>query len=422
MPTVPPAPTAPPAPTGHPAVGATDGLRSPWHLALPGIALIAVCYGLARFAYGLFVPALRSEFALSAEAVGVIGAGSYAGYCLGIVASFLTTYRLGARRVAVTAGLLATAGTTLVAAAPHPSLLATGVLLAGTSTGVASPPLAAAVARWIAQPQRDRFQTFVNAGTGAGVMISGPVALAALGAGHWRVAWAGFALAAVAVTAWVACAVPAEARTGRRGTAPPPRRRARPALGTGRLVTAAATMGAASAAVWVFGPETLSTRGGMSPTLAAWLWVLLGATGLAGAFAGDLVQRVGLRRAWRGLLLGLAAATAALGLLPGAWLLAFVAAAGFGAAYIALTGVLLVWATRCYRQRPAAGVGIAFLAIAAGQIAGSAGAGALAGAADPEWVFLTFAALAVLGAALGPASYAASKPESAHPVSDRTRL
>lgn len=42
--------------------------------------MIAVTYGLARFAYGLFVPQLREAFDLSPSQLGVIGAGSYAGY------------------------------------------------------------------------------------------------------------------------------------------------------------------------------------------------------------------------------------------------------------------------------------------------------------------------------------------------------
>ena len=52
----------------------------------PGLVMIAVTYGLARFAYGLFLPEIRESLDLSETALGFIGAGSYAGYCLAIVA------------------------------------------------------------------------------------------------------------------------------------------------------------------------------------------------------------------------------------------------------------------------------------------------------------------------------------------------
>lgn len=53
---------------------------------------------------------------------------------------------------------------------------------------------------------RDRAQTVVNAGTGLGVLTSGPVALVLLD--KWRWAWAGFAVVAAMVTGWIYHAVP----------------------------------------------------------------------------------------------------------------------------------------------------------------------------------------------------------------------
>ena len=51
--------------------------------------------------------------------------------------------------VAIAAGAIATAGMALVAAAPGPLTLAAGVLLAGASSGLASPPLdSCSSSRW----------------------------------------------------------------------------------------------------------------------------------------------------------------------------------------------------------------------------------------------------------------------------------
>ena len=41
--------------------------------AVLGAGLIAIAFGLARYAFGLFVPSIRTELGLSADAVGVVG-------------------------------------------------------------------------------------------------------------------------------------------------------------------------------------------------------------------------------------------------------------------------------------------------------------------------------------------------------------
>ena len=198
----------------RPAEDPIAGTHVGWGMIAAGAALIATCYGLARFAYGLFAPEFRAEFAIGSTVSGLIGAGSYVGYCLAIVASLVLTERIGARRVAVAAGVVATLGTALVALAPSTPVLAVGILVAGSSTGIASPPLAAAVSRWVREGIQDRAQTVVNAGTGIGVLVSGPIALTLLD--QWRWAWALFAAIAAAVTVWIFRAVPSSTgeRTG----------------------------------------------------------------------------------------------------------------------------------------------------------------------------------------------------------------
>ncbi|MBA8824175.1 putative MFS family arabinose efflux permease [Saccharopolyspora lacisalsi] len=373
-------------------------------LAAVGLSLIAVCYGLARFAYGLFVPVLGAEFSLDSATTGAIASGSYGGYCVAIVLATVTTARWGPRVVAVAAGATATLGTGLVAAAPHAGVLAAGVVLAGSSTGMASPPLADAVARWVAADRAGRIQTVVNAGTGLGVMVSGPVALLF---GHsWRTAWAAFALAAAVVTVWAARTIPThrvrsgddDSASGRAGTRlpsswlPP---------GAPRLLIAAGVMGTASSAVWTFGREIV-VHHGASPLASTLMWIALGAAGLLGALTGDLTAHTGLGRAWIAAMLTLAAATAGIALAAGSSPYVFVAAALFGVVYIALTGLLLLWGTHVYPAAPAFGVGAAFLLIAAGQALGSPLVGLLSDIHSPTSAFLTAAAAAALGAALRP--------------------
>ncbi|WP_433036800.1 YbfB/YjiJ family MFS transporter [Actinomycetospora sp. CA-053990] len=370
-------------------------------LALSGLLLIAVCYGLARFAYGLFVPVFRTEFALDAATVGAIASSSYVGYCVAIVVSTAAAARWGARAVAVAAGLCAATGTGLIALAPTTAVLTVGVVIAGSSTGLASPPLAQAIADRVPSGRADRVQTVVNAGTGLGVLVSGPVAL--LLADTWRWAWAAFGLAALGATVAVAVTVPrAIASRPAGGATPPARPRAwRRRLGTARMLAAAVVFGAGSSAVWTFGRDVVSSAGA-SELVSTGSWIVLGAAGLLGALAGDVVARLGLARAWSAAMLLVAAATLALGLAASTTVAVVAGAAVFGGVYIALSGMLLLWGTRVFPDRPVLGVGAAFLLLALGQALGAPLLGLLADHLTLAGAFLAATALLVLGAAVRP--------------------
>jgi predicted MFS family arabinose efflux permease len=384
--------------------------RTVW-LAGAGLSLIAVCYGLARFAYGLFLPVLRDEFGFSGSTAGAIAASSYASYCVAIVTATVLTTRFGARPLAVAAGVAATVGTGSIAAAESTAVLAVGVVIAGASTGLASPPLADAVARTVDSHRRDRVQTVVNAGTGLGVMISGPVALVV--GDSWRAAWWLFAAVAAAVTVWTAQTVPG--RSGPAGKVRSSTRRPSPLLPAGavRLLTAATLMGLASAAVWTFGKDVATSTGGLGSQASTVLWIVLGAAGLLAALTGDVIARFGLALAWAVAMAVLAGATAGFVLAQDSPPVLFTAAAIFGAAYIALTGMLLLWGTLIYPTSPGFGVGAAFLMIAAGQAVGAPLVGALTDLATSRTAFLTAAATALAGAALTP------RPSSHHTATTR---
>ncbi|PRI12197.1 MFS transporter [Leucobacter massiliensis] len=361
---------------------------SPLALTASGIALIAASYGFARFAYGLFMPAFQDEFALDAGAGGAIAAGSYLSYCLAVLAAGALTRSWGSRAVAVAAGVTAACATLTVALAPHPLVLAVGAVVGGASTGIASPPLAEAAARAVNPDRRDSVQTAINSGTGLGVALAGPIAVAL--ADHWRLAWALFSAVCVLVTWWVARTLPprdadaapavdvadslVDAGRPEQPAATSPARRAAPeeaVAGRLRLLLAAGAAGIASAAVWTFGLTLLTEEGRIEESLAQTSWLVLGVCGVIGAGAGLLVRIAGLTRAWVAVCAALAIATGGMAARPGDPLTAFAASAVFGAAYIALTGLLLVWATRLTPERVARGVSLAFLALAVGQACGS---------------------------------------------------
>src|SRR5215210_8239500 len=110
--------------------------RPTWPLVAAGAALIGATYGLGRYAYGLYLPALRAELGLSAATAGAVASAAYGAYCLGLVAGAAAAERGHARPVALGAGSFAAAGTAAIAVANSTVLLALGVALGGVSTGL----------------------------------------------------------------------------------------------------------------------------------------------------------------------------------------------------------------------------------------------------------------------------------------------
>lgn len=354
-----------------------------------GFGLIAVCYGFARFAFGLFLPQIRQDLALSPALAGVISGGAFLAYCVAIVVSARLSERIGSRAVAVGAAVVATAGMLGIAASPSALCLAMFVVLAGASTGLASPPMALAVAQAVAETRRNATNTVINAGTSAGVALSGPVALAMGQA--WRTVFLLFAASALAlaVAAFVslpgkAAKAPGAERVGGRLTWDP---------NLLRLVGASFLMGASSTAIWSFGGEIAAMRLDWATRGAGLLWIAIGAAGVLGAGAGWLIARLGINVVHWLFLLVQAASLASVGLSFTTPVLTLAGGALFGAAYVMLTGVYLVWGTSALPQRPATGLMIGFLTIAIGQTAGAPLFGLLLGRASLEVTVLVFAGL-----------------------------
>ena len=170
-----------------------------------------------------------------------------------------------------------------------------------------------------------------------------------------------------------------------------------------RPVIAATVAGLGSAAVWTFGRDLITTTGGLPERTTAALWVLLGAAAVLGAFSGDLVRLLGLRRAWALTAILTAAGTAALALAPGEPVVAAVAGAVFGGAYTSLSGVLIVWAGALRPRTTGQATATLFIALTAGQALGATATGALTERAGAPVAFWVCAAVLLAAAAVLPA-------------------
>jgi predicted MFS family arabinose efflux permease len=393
---------------------------TPLRLATAGIGLVGVSFGMARYGYGLLLPDIRREFGLGPAALGLIGTGAYAAYLAATALAGALAARAGARRTAVAGGLLAAAGMTVAGLAGSPWALAAGVVVGGASAALCHPPFSDAV-RTLSGSARDRVLSAVNCGTGYGVAVAAPVAIAASGAR--RHASLAFAVLALAATAWAARVLPA------RAVAPPPRggwrRLGRP--GVVPLLAAAVLVGAGSAPYWTFAVAHLVEAGASAPASRSFL-AAAGVASVLGTVTGDLVRILGGVRAYVLVAALEAAGIALLAARPGSLSAAFCSALLFGAAYNAAVGVQAIAATRLVPEQPSLALAATMGANGAGLLLGPVAAGAGAAAAGLAPVLAAGSVLVLLSAAVyagaarfGSASWAASATASPTPIHSGSR-
>ncbi|WP_426711717.1 YbfB/YjiJ family MFS transporter [Cronobacter muytjensii] len=364
-------------------------------LALSGFSLIAAAYGLARFSWGLQLPAVIRDIPMSSTLVGVLSAASFAAYGVASVVASLCTARTGPRLPSLLAGLFAIVGLLILAWSPGPLWLLVGVICGGVSSGLVSPPMAEAVNRNVAPPQRPGVNTVINAGTGGGIIVSALAVL--LMPGQWRDIWLLFAAVAVVPTLMVMRAMPAGA-TGERVSLQRQLAAVRqPALRPPLIV--ALLSGIVSAAYWSFGPLMFASLADKAARDITLLWLVTGAAGCFGVLTGALIGRVGINTAHRLMQILTLLAFGLLALSYTQPWLCWGVAALYGFAYITLSGVLLVSGVEAAGEFPAAGLGAVFLLLAIGQMAGSALFGALldsVGAVTALGIFGILALVALL--------------------------
>ena len=380
----------------HPRREAEVRIR-PAKLIWPGVLVVAVGYGLARYTYGLFVPDVRAELGLSTEVIGLIASGSYAGFLVASALTAATAARTGPRLPVVVGALSAAAGMVLIAVSSGPLLLAAGVILAGTSPGFAYAPFSDAVVRLISGERQSRTYAIINAGTGFGVLFAGPVAIWA--ADSWRSAWLVFAVLALVASIWNGYVLPSGAHSGtyvNGGSGVElPDLSLRWLVGDKslRLFSVALTVGVASSAYWTFAVDLVAGAGAGDAGSGPLFWTVVGASGIAGALAGDAVTRFGLRRALLSVILVLTLSIVLLAAAPGTLPVVLVSAVLFGAAFIFAMGIVGVWSISVFYDRPSAGFGAAFFLVSLGQFVGPTAFALVASSSSLETAFYVSAAI-----------------------------
>ncbi|MCP5367911.1 MAG: YbfB/YjiJ family MFS transporter [Hyphomicrobiales bacterium] len=163
-----------------------------WVVVACGSLVLFACLGLARFAYGMLLPSMSADLALSYADGGAIGTGYFVGYLAVVVAIPFLLGRVGSR-------VLVAAGLALIAASLAGLSRGTGFwpvlalyTVTGVGSGMANITMVALISRWFAPSMRGRAAGIVLGGNGVGIILSGVLVplLEDAGVGEvWRASW-----------------------------------------------------------------------------------------------------------------------------------------------------------------------------------------------------------------------------------------
>jgi len=390
--------------------------RAELRVVVPGVAIVGVAFGMARYGYGLLLPDMREALHLSSGVLGLIATGSYVSYLAATALAGAVSARAGARLMVLVAGLLGAAGMLVIAAAQGPGVLAAGVLVAGAAAGLAFPPFSDVVVAELSPGRRPRAFAWISSGTGAGVAIAAPVAI--LAGSSWRLAWVGFAVLAVVVGVVGSAVLPRSRLAPSTEAAAPLRWRWFVCPRSGPLLLGSLLIGLTASVWWTFAVDLVASEGGLSTTQSRLLQGLVGIASLLGALGGDLVRRFGapvtytaLTCLYAGSLLGLACD-------PSNPLAAFPAGLAFGASYNLVVTIEGLWSAQVFVDRPSTGLAAVMSMSGLGLLAGPVLAGPLADVTSLRVVFAVAAGLALLLLFLRPRGHS-GPPRSRGDASQR---
>ena len=377
---------------------APPGPRSQWgHPARLALGT-ASALGLARFAYGLILPAMRSELGWNLAQAGALTTANALGYLFGALIAtpvarrlgVTVTFRLGMALTAVTLAATAATGDYPVLLLARAAAGLSGALVFITGGVIASH---AAASTRSAAPL-----TIYYSGAGLGIAFSGAFIPPLLGhhPDWWPLAWAGLAAAAglATILSWTAArgggdATTTDTRTGLRATAQ-----------LWRPATAYLLFAAGYIAYITFLSVYLAAHHASVAQITL-TWALLG---LAAVAAPAIWSRS--LRLWPGTrpltaLLAVLSVTSAAALIPAPLLAVAASAIGYGATFLAVPAAV----TALIRSATPPSQWTSTLAIftvifAAGQICGPYLAGALADHYGTGATLVWAAALCAAGAAL----------------------
>jgi MFS family permease len=179
-----------------------------WVIVLAGALTLFSCFGLARFAFGMLLPAMRAGLQLSYDDMGFLSTGNFAGYLVAVALAPLALRYIAPRKLVT--GALLVIGLCLLAISQSSAYWLLGALytVIGMGGGFANIPIMALVSRWFRRERRGQAAGMMIMGNGTAIILTGflvPWLNATFGGEGWRAGWLllGAACLVLGAVVWV---------------------------------------------------------------------------------------------------------------------------------------------------------------------------------------------------------------------------
>lgn len=163
-----------------------------WVIVCCGILILFACLGLARFAYGMLLPAMREGLHLAYDQMGYVSTANFAGYLVAVALAPLAIRRFKPR-LTIAGGLLMIACCMLgISQSGSFSAVLFLYALTGIGSGFANIPVMVLVSHWFRRERRGRAAGLMVIGNGAGIIFSGfyiPYLNQQFAEQGWRIGW-----------------------------------------------------------------------------------------------------------------------------------------------------------------------------------------------------------------------------------------
>jgi len=286
---------------------AKQGRHYAWAIVLAGALTLFSCLGLARFAFGMLLPAMRDGLDLAFDQMGFISTGNFAGYLVAVALAPALIRRFRPRATIVAGLLLITLCMLGISFSRGFFEVALLYALTGIGSGLANIPVMVLVSHWFRREHRGRAAGLMVMGNGAAIVFAGyliPALNRGLGLDGWRSGWQILGLLSL-VIAGIAVRVlrndPAELGLEPVGTARPiplEQLAARESSGAARILVQLGLLyfvfGATYMVYGTFIVTTMVVEHGFSEVRAGMFWSWVGWCSLvSGVSFGTLSDRIG---------------------------------------------------------------------------------------------------------------------------------
>lgn len=366
-------------------------------ISIIGSAIIALTYGLARFAFGLFLPFIREDLNINASVAGVIGSLPFISFIIGVIIAPIICKKLNSAIAAGLVGSLAALGLFSISEAKDLLLLGLGVTTCGLSTGLSSPIMASIVKHNIHHRLCGRVNAIHNASTSVGIALAVPAII--MWSNDWRLAYLFFGLLATVCT--IGALIFLAGMTSFYNNTNTENKsiwniKSWQWHEEFKLTFLAFCMGVVSSIYWVFTPDLVSQSSELSAKQMGWIWLAVAAGGLGGGFASELIDKFGAAKTHASALILMSLSLIFTALFSELIIVVLVSAISFGVSYMTITGFHLVKGVQIVYQKPSFGPVLPLLGTTIGQAIGSGVSGVLIENFGYQWSFIGFAVLGLI--------------------------